>query len=88
MALVILRQKAGMFAIRARTARIRPESMMDRFQKRHPLRQAAGRTAATAQDVPDTPQERGPLAYRLALTDDDFMCRQGIAPRPGCKLEC
>ena len=40
--------------------------------KRHPLRKA-GDDRATAQDVPDTPQTRAP-AYRLAFTDDDFMC--------------
>ena len=46
--------------------------------KRHPLRKA-GDDRATAQDVPDTPQTRAP-AYRLAFTDDDFMCRQELRP--------
>jgi len=33
----------------------------------------------TARQVPDTPQTRAP-AYRLAFTDDDFMCRDELRP--------
>ena len=33
----------------------------------------------TARDIPDTPQTRSP-AYRLAFTDDDFMCREELRP--------
>jgi uncharacterized protein (TIGR00730 family) len=33
----------------------------------------------TARHVPDTPQTRAP-AYRLAFTDDDFMCRDELRP--------
>lgn len=44
----------------------------------HPLRDAhSDRTAA--QTVPDTPQTRAP-AYRLAFTDNDFMCREELRP--------
>ena len=42
-------------------------------EHRHPLRRA-NVDRAKAQDAPDTPQTRAP-AYRLAFTDDDFMCR-------------
>lgn len=44
----------------------------------HPLRDAhSDRTAARA--APDTPQTRAP-AYRLAFTDEDFMCRDELRP--------
>ena len=47
-------------------------------QRRHPLRDAhTDRTAAEA--IPDTPQSRAP-AYRLAFTDEDFMCRDELRP--------
>lgn len=47
-------------------------------QRPHPLRDAhTDRTAAAA--APDTPQTRAP-AYRLAFTDDDFMCRDDLRP--------
>lgn len=46
--------------------------------RRHPLRDAhTDRTSA--ESVPDTPQSRAP-AYRLAFTDDDFMCRDELRP--------
>ncbi len=46
--------------------------------KRHPLRDAhTDREAAKA--TPDTPQTRAP-AYRLAFTDEDFMCRDELRP--------
>ncbi|MFK7834766.1 MAG: TIGR00730 family Rossman fold protein [Sulfitobacter sp.] len=46
--------------------------------RRHPLRDAhTDRTAAEA--IPDTPQSRAP-AYRLAFTDNDFMCRDELRP--------
>ncbi|MEP5731412.1 MAG: TIGR00730 family Rossman fold protein [Sulfitobacter sp.] len=47
-------------------------------QRRHPLRDAhTDRTSAEA--IPDTPQSRAP-AYRLAFTDDDFMCQDELRP--------
>ncbi|MFD2741217.1 LOG family protein [Sulfitobacter aestuarii] len=45
---------------------------------RHPLRNAHT-DRAQAKDVPDTPQTRAP-AYRLAFTDEDFMCRPELRP--------
>jgi uncharacterized protein (TIGR00730 family) len=46
--------------------------------RRHPLRDAhADRDAAKV--VPDTPQTRA-SAYRLAFTDEDFMCRDELRP--------
>ena len=45
---------------------------------RHPLRDASA-DRAKASDVPDTPQTRA-SAYRLAFTDDDFMCRDELRP--------
>jgi uncharacterized protein (TIGR00730 family) len=46
--------------------------------RRHSLRDAhSDRTSA--KDVPDTPQTRSP-AYRLAFTDEDFMCREELRP--------
>lgn len=46
--------------------------------KRHPLRDAhMDRSAAEA--VPDTPQTRAP-AYRLAFSDEDFLCRDELRP--------
>jgi len=46
--------------------------------RRHPLRHAKS-DAAAVETVPDTPQTRAP-AYRLAFTDDDFMCREELRP--------
>ncbi|PSL16569.1 TIGR00730 family Rossman fold protein [Shimia abyssi] len=46
--------------------------------RKHPLSDAhSDRTAA--RHVPDTPQTRSP-AYRLAFSDDDFLCRQELRP--------
>ncbi|NNE52899.1 MAG: TIGR00730 family Rossman fold protein [Sulfitobacter sp.] len=46
--------------------------------RRHPLRHAySDRTVADA--VPDTPQSRAP-AYRLAFSDEDFLCREELRP--------
>ncbi|MBD3665475.1 TIGR00730 family Rossman fold protein [Sulfitobacter sp. TSTF-M16] len=45
---------------------------------RHPLRHAH-MDRQKAEEVPDTPQTRAP-AYRLAFTDDDFMCRPETRP--------
>ncbi len=45
---------------------------------RHPLRDAQLDRDAV-QDVPDTPQTRAP-AYRLAFTDEDFLCREELRP--------
>ncbi len=45
---------------------------------RHPLRDATA-DRAKAEKVPDTPQSRAP-AYRLAFTDNDFMCRDELRP--------
>lgn len=39
----------------------------------------AGLDRSTAEHVPDTPQTRAP-AYRLAFTDDDFLCRDELRP--------
>ncbi|MGC1497653.1 MAG: TIGR00730 family Rossman fold protein [Sulfitobacter sp.] len=46
--------------------------------RRHPLRDAHTDRDA-AQGVPDTPQTRAP-EYRLAFTDQDFMCRDELRP--------
>ena len=45
---------------------------------RRPLRQARSDRVA-ARDVPDTPQTRAP-AYRLAFSDEDFLCREELRP--------
>ena len=45
---------------------------------RHPLSDAHS-DSVKAQAVPSTPQTRAP-AYRLAFTDDDFMCRDETRP--------
>ena len=47
-------------------------------KKKHPLRDA-GTDRATADEVPVTPQTQAP-AYKLAFTDDDFMCRDELRP--------
>ena len=44
----------------------------------HPFRDSHDDVAA-ADRIPDTPQTRAP-AYRLAFTDDDFMCREELRP--------
>ncbi|MGB3243433.1 MAG: TIGR00730 family Rossman fold protein [Sulfitobacter sp.] len=46
--------------------------------RRHPLRDAHT-DIETAKTIPDTPQTRAP-AYRLAFTDNDFMCRDETRP--------
>ncbi len=46
--------------------------------RRHPLRHASSDRKA-AESAPDTAQTRAP-AYRLAFTDDDFMCREELRP--------
>ena len=46
--------------------------------RRHPLRDAHT-DIETAEAIPDTPQSRAP-AYRLAFTDNDFMCRDELRP--------
>ena len=45
---------------------------------RTPLR-SSGADRARAKAVPDTPQTRAP-SYKLAFTDDDFMCRDELRP--------
>ena len=47
-------------------------------QQRHPLRDAHTDITA-ARVVPDTAQTRS-SAYRLAFTDEDFMCRDELRP--------
>ncbi|WP_299816633.1 LOG family protein [uncultured Jannaschia sp.] len=51
---------------------------MTEESRNHPLRQA-GEDWQTARTVPDTPQTRSP-AYRLAFTDDEFLCRDELRP--------
>lgn len=51
---------------------------MTRKSHRHPLRDAHADRQAV-QVTPDTPQTRAP-AYKLAFTDDDFMCREELRP--------
>ncbi len=46
--------------------------------RQHPFRDSQQDVAA-AHRIPDTPQTRAP-AYRLAFTDDDFMCREELRP--------
>jgi uncharacterized protein (TIGR00730 family) len=46
--------------------------------RNHPFRDSQQDVAA-AHRIPDTPQTRAP-AYRLAFTDDDFMCREELRP--------
>ncbi|MEM7490473.1 MAG: lysine decarboxylase, partial [Pseudomonadota bacterium] len=46
--------------------------------RNHPLRHSR-EDAETSRGVPDTPQTRSP-AYRLAFTDDDFLCREELRP--------
>lgn len=45
-------------------------------KRTHPLRDSRSDRAAASQ-TPDTPQTRSP-AYRLAFTDDDFLCREDM----------
>lgn len=45
---------------------------------RHPLRDNHQDREAVTQ-IPDTPQTRSP-AYRLAFTDEDFLCREDMRP--------
>ncbi len=51
---------------------------MNDDHRRHPLRDAHTDRDAAA-EVPDTPQTRAP-AYRLAFSDNDFMCRDELRP--------
>ncbi len=51
---------------------------MEREKRRHPLRDA-NTDRVTAEEVPDTPQTRA-QAYRLAFSDNDFMCRDELRP--------
>ncbi len=46
--------------------------------RRHPLRDSHEDVVAATQ-IPDTAQTRAP-AYRLAFTDEDFMCREELRP--------
>ena len=46
--------------------------------RRHPLRDSH-EDIESARQIPDTPQTRSP-AYRLAFTDEDFMCRDELRP--------
>ena len=46
--------------------------------RNHPLRDSQQDRAA-AEAVPDTPQTRAP-AYRLAFSDEDFLCRDELRP--------
>lgn len=51
---------------------------MNEETRRHPFRYAR-QDVEQARDIPDTPQTRSP-SYRLAFTDDDFMCRAELRP--------
>lgn len=51
---------------------------MSKDTRRHPLRHASTDRAAV-ETVPDTPQTRAP-AYKLAFSDNDFMCREELRP--------
>jgi len=46
--------------------------------RKHPFRDSQQDVRA-ARAIPDTPQTRAP-AYRLAFTDNDFMCREELRP--------
>ena len=52
--------------------------MTDESRSHHPFRDSH-QDIRTARAIPDTPQTRAP-AYRLAFTDDDFMCRDELRP--------
>jgi uncharacterized protein (TIGR00730 family) len=52
--------------------------MMKEDARKHPFRDSE-QDVRTVRDIPDTPQTRAP-AYRLAFTDDDFMCREELRP--------
>jgi hypothetical protein len=51
---------------------------MNDDHRRHPLRDAHTDSTAAA-EAPDTAQTRAP-AYRLAFSDNDFMCRDELRP--------
>ena len=51
---------------------------MTKESRRHPLRDAHEERNAV-EVTPDTPQTRAP-AYKLAFTDNDFMCREELRP--------
>jgi uncharacterized protein (TIGR00730 family) len=46
--------------------------------RKHPFRDSQEDVKA-AREIPDTPQTRAP-AYRLAFTDNEFMCREELRP--------
>ncbi len=46
--------------------------------RKHPFRDSQQDVRAV-RDIPDTPQTRAP-AYRLAFTDNEFMCREELRP--------
>ena len=46
--------------------------------RRHPFRHSK-QDVKTAREIPDTAQTRAP-AYRLAFTDNEFMCREELRP--------
>ena len=46
--------------------------------RKHPFRDSQQDVRA-ARHIPDTPQTRAP-AYRLAFTDNEFMCREELRP--------
>ena len=46
--------------------------------RNHPFRDSQ-QDVRTAREIPATPQTRAP-AYRLAFTDDTFMCRVDFHP--------
>ena len=51
---------------------------MSNDHRRHPFRDAHTDREA-AKTTPDTPQTRAP-AYRLAFSDEDFLCRDELRP--------
>ncbi len=51
---------------------------MNEMNQNHPLRRSSEDRRA-AEGVPDTAQTRSP-AYRLAFTDEDFLCREDLRP--------
>lgn len=51
---------------------------MNDDSRKHPMRYAR-QDVESAKDIPDTPQTRAP-AYRLAFSDEDFMCRAELRP--------
>jgi uncharacterized protein (TIGR00730 family) len=64
--------------IRVTVPKIVAEFSMKDDQRRHPLRDAHT-DITSVESVPDTAQTRAP-AYRLAFTDNEFMCRDELRP--------